>query len=40
MRIAQNQGMQGHVFFVLTSLFLPTFCFLIGFYYFRKAVNQ
>lgn len=39
MRIAQNQGMQGHLFFVLTSLVVPTLCFLIGFYYFRKAVR-
>jgi len=39
MRIAQTQGLQGHFLFVWTSLVIPTVCFLIGFYYFRKVVK-
>jgi uncharacterized BrkB/YihY/UPF0761 family membrane protein len=39
MKIAQNQGQQGHLYYVMTSLFIPTVCFLIGFHYFRKAVR-
>ena len=39
MRIAQNQGIQGRLFFALTSLVVPTLCFLIGFYYFRKTAR-
>jgi hypothetical protein len=40
MKIAQSQGQQGHLYYVMTSLFIPTVCFLIGFYYFRKAVRS
>jgi hypothetical protein len=40
MKIAQNQGQQGHLYYVMTSLFIPTVCFLIGFHYFRKAVRS
>ena len=38
MRIAQSQGQEGHLAFVIPSLFIPTTCFLVGYYYFKKVV--
>jgi hypothetical protein len=40
MKIAPVQSQEGHLTFILSSLFLPTFCFLLGYFYFKKVVGS
>ncbi len=39
MKLAQNLNLEGHGVYVVTGLMIPTFCFSLGFFYFRKMVR-
>jgi hypothetical protein len=39
MNIAESLHAEGHYRFVVEALFVPTICFLVGFFYFRRMVR-